>query len=113
MIAVSNIRELPRLVPTVPIISTITSFLKRMPNSVVCKLPSYYSLNFILLSTIYTTDIKCSEKKKMANIKNNLTLTLSAAQAASQACEAKAKEIGVPMNIAVVDCSTNLLSFSR
>ncbi|KAL1638301.1 hypothetical protein SLS56_000109 [Neofusicoccum ribis] len=41
------------------------------------------------------------------------TLTLSAAQAAARACEAKAKEIGVPMNIAVVDAGTHLLHFSR
>lgn len=41
------------------------------------------------------------------------TLTLSAAQAAARACEAKAKQIGVPMNIAVVDANTHLLHFSR
>ncbi|OJD34813.1 dna polymerase iii subunit delta [Diplodia corticola] len=41
------------------------------------------------------------------------TLSLSAAQAAARACEAKAKEIGVPMNIAVVDSGLHLLQFSR
>lgn len=41
------------------------------------------------------------------------TLTLAAAQAAEAGCEAKAKEIGVPMNIAIVDNATHLLSFSR
>lgn len=49
----------------------------------------------------------------MATTKSNPSLTLSAAQAAAAACEAKAKEIGVPMNIAVVDNATHLLSFSR
>lgn len=41
------------------------------------------------------------------------TLTLEAARAATQACEAKAREIGVPMNIAVVDGGMHLLAFSR
>ncbi|KAK2607042.1 hypothetical protein N8I77_005751 [Diaporthe amygdali] len=41
------------------------------------------------------------------------TLTIAAAKAATTACEAKAAELGVPMNIAVVDSSTHLLSFTR
>ncbi|KAF2103831.1 DUF336-domain-containing protein [Rhizodiscina lignyota] len=41
------------------------------------------------------------------------TLTLEAAQAAVAACEAKARSIGVPMNIAVVDHATHLLHFAR
>lgn len=41
------------------------------------------------------------------------TLTLESARAAVAACEAKARSIGVPMNIAVVDASTHLLHFSR
>ncbi|ROW06739.1 hypothetical protein VMCG_04000 [Cytospora schulzeri] len=41
------------------------------------------------------------------------TLTLAAAKAATQACEAKANEIGVPMNIAIVDSTTHLLQFHR
>ena len=40
-------------------------------------------------------------------------LTLYAAQVASTACEAKALSIQVPMNIAIVDATTHLLSFSR
>lgn len=41
------------------------------------------------------------------------TLTISAAKAATAAAEAKAASIGVPMNIAVVDAGTHLLSFTR
>lgn len=41
------------------------------------------------------------------------TLTLEGARKATQACEKKANEIGVPMNIAVVDNSLHLLQFSR
>ncbi|ROV88767.1 hypothetical protein VPNG_10285 [Cytospora leucostoma] len=41
------------------------------------------------------------------------TLTLSAAQLATRASEAKANEIGVPMNIAVADSTTHLLTFAR
>lgn len=41
------------------------------------------------------------------------TLTLEAAQHAVEACKRKAKEIGVPMNIAVVDNATHLIHFSR
>lgn len=40
-------------------------------------------------------------------------LTLEGAKIAIAAAERKAKEIGVPMNIAVVDASTHLLHFSR
>lgn len=45
--------------------------------------------------------------------RSSRNLTLDAARAATAACEAKAREIGVPMNIAVVDASTHLLAFSR
>jgi uncharacterized protein GlcG (DUF336 family) len=41
------------------------------------------------------------------------TLSLEAAKVAVEACEAKAKSMGIPMNIAVVDSSTHLLHFSR
>ncbi|KAI3393431.1 hypothetical protein diail_4267 [Diaporthe ilicicola] len=41
------------------------------------------------------------------------TLTIAAAKAATAAAEAKAAELGIPMNIAVVDSSTHLLSFAR
>ncbi|KAL1884017.1 hypothetical protein Daus18300_000126 [Diaporthe australafricana] len=41
------------------------------------------------------------------------TLTIAAAKAATAASEAKAAELGIPMNIAVVDSSTHLLSFTR
>lgn len=40
-------------------------------------------------------------------------LTLSGAKIAVAASEKKAREIGVDMNIAVVDASTHLLHFSR
>ena len=40
-------------------------------------------------------------------------LTLEGARRATAACEKKALEIGVPMNIAVVDASLHLLSFTR
>jgi len=41
------------------------------------------------------------------------TLTLEAAKVAVEACEAKARSMGIPMNIAVTDASTHLLHFSR
>jgi uncharacterized protein GlcG (DUF336 family) len=41
------------------------------------------------------------------------TLSLEAAKAAVEACEAKARSMGIPMNIAVTDASTHLLHFSR
>ena len=40
-------------------------------------------------------------------------LTLQAAKLASAACVEKARTIGVPMNIAIVDASTFLLHFER
>lgn len=40
-------------------------------------------------------------------------LTLAGAKIAIASAEKKAKEIGVPMNIAVVDASTHLLHFAR
>lgn len=41
------------------------------------------------------------------------TLTLEGARKATAACEKKALEIGVPMNIAIVDATLNLLQFTR
>ena len=41
------------------------------------------------------------------------SVTLSAAQAVVDAARAKADEIGVPMNIAVVDDGNNLTAFAR
>ena len=41
------------------------------------------------------------------------SVTLSAAQAVVDAAAAKAEEIGVPMNIAVVDEGNNLTAFAR
>jgi uncharacterized protein GlcG (DUF336 family) len=41
------------------------------------------------------------------------SVTLSAAQAVVDAAAAKAEEIGVPMNIAVVDDGNNLTAFAR
>ena len=49
----------------------------------------------------------------MSAVSHIPTLTLAAARAAVEACEAKAREIRVPMNIAVVDSATHLLHFSR
>ncbi|KUI59363.1 hypothetical protein VP1G_06617 [Cytospora mali] len=49
----------------------------------------------------------------MPSITSIPTLTISAAKAATSACEAKANEIGVPMNIAIVDSTTQLLQFTR
>lgn len=40
-------------------------------------------------------------------------LTLELAEKLSEAAKAKAKEIGVPMNIAIVDEGANLVSFHR
>lgn len=45
--------------------------------------------------------------------KHQEMLTLEGAKIAIAASEKKAKEIGVDMNIAVVDASTHLLHFSR
>jgi uncharacterized protein GlcG (DUF336 family) len=41
------------------------------------------------------------------------TLTLEAAEVAVEACKAKARAMGIPMNIAVTDAATHLLHFSR
>ncbi|MCW3064607.1 MAG: hypothetical protein JWN32_1779 [Solirubrobacterales bacterium] len=41
------------------------------------------------------------------------TVTLSASQAVLDAARAKAAQIGVPMNIAVVDQGSNLVAFAR
>ena len=49
----------------------------------------------------------------MGLTKTITTLTLEAAQAAAQACQARARIIGVPMNIAIVDTATHLLLFER
>lgn len=49
----------------------------------------------------------------MAPTRTVSTLTLEAAQLAADACKRKAQEIGVPMNIAVVDNATHLIHFSR
>ncbi len=40
-------------------------------------------------------------------------LTLAGAKIMIEAAQRKAKEIGVPMNIAVVDAGTHLLAFER
>src|ERR1700712_1248380 len=42
-----------------------------------------------------------------------MSVTLDQAEKASDAAKAKAKEIGVPMNITVVDEGANLVSFHR
>jgi uncharacterized protein GlcG (DUF336 family) len=48
------------------------------------------------------------EERKLAE-----SVTLSAAQAVVEAARARAEEIGVPMNIAVVDEGNNLTAFAR
>jgi glc operon protein GlcG len=51
---------------------------------------------------------------KMAHVsRNNPKLTLEGAQAVLNAALARAKEIAVPMNIAVVDDGGHLLAFAR
>jgi len=42
-----------------------------------------------------------------------MSVTLEQAEKLSEAAKAKAKEIGVPMNIAIVDQGANLVSFHR
>ena len=42
-----------------------------------------------------------------------MSITLEQAEQLSEAAKAKAKEIGVPMNIAIVDAGANLVSFHR
>jgi uncharacterized protein GlcG (DUF336 family) len=42
-----------------------------------------------------------------------MSVTLELAEKLSEAAKAKAKEIGVPMNIAIVDEGANLVSFHR
>jgi uncharacterized protein GlcG (DUF336 family) len=42
-----------------------------------------------------------------------MSITLEQAEHLSEAAKAKAKEIGVPMNIAIVDAGANLVSFHR
>jgi uncharacterized protein GlcG (DUF336 family) len=42
-----------------------------------------------------------------------MSITLEQAELLSEAAKAKAKEIGVPMNIAIVDEGANLVSFHR
>lgn len=49
----------------------------------------------------------------MTTTKTLQTLTLPGAKIALAASEAKAKAMGLDMNIAVVDASTHLLAFSR
>jgi uncharacterized protein GlcG (DUF336 family) len=43
----------------------------------------------------------------------HMSITLEQAEQLSEAAKAKAKEIGVPMNIAIVDEGANLVSFHR
>jgi hypothetical protein len=53
------------------------------------------------------------EPQAIMATKNQELLTLEGAKIAVAAAEKKAREIGVDMNIAVVDASTHLLHFSR
>ena len=45
--------------------------------------------------------------------RHNASVTLDQAQALIKAARAKADDIGVPMNVAVVDAGNNLTAFSR
>src|SRR5699024_6093510 len=47
------------------------------------------------------------------NLKINMNITLLQAQKAIQAAQKKAQELGLKMNIAIVDSGANLTSFSR
>ena len=47
------------------------------------------------------------------DVQSARTLTLSAGEAVLEAARAKATEIGVPMNVAVVDDGGNLVAFAR
>jgi uncharacterized protein GlcG (DUF336 family) len=49
----------------------------------------------------------------MATTKSQPQLTLHGAKIAIAAAEAKARSMGIDMNIAIVDASTHLLHFSR
>jgi uncharacterized protein GlcG (DUF336 family) len=49
----------------------------------------------------------------MASIKTVPVLTLEGARIALSAAEQRAKEIGVPMNIAIVDSACHLIAFAR
>ncbi|KAF2787917.1 DUF336-domain-containing protein [Melanomma pulvis-pyrius CBS 109.77] len=49
----------------------------------------------------------------MSSTKSVPVLTLEGARIALSAAEARAKEIGVPMNIAVVDSACHLIAFAR
>ncbi|MEM3380814.1 MAG: heme-binding protein, partial [Candidatus Bathyarchaeia archaeon] len=46
-------------------------------------------------------------------LKDSIKLTLEGAKAILAAAERKAREIGVPMDIAIVDEGGNLLAFER
>jgi len=49
----------------------------------------------------------------MPSIKTVPVLTLEGARIALSAAEQRAKEIGVPMNIAIVDSACHLIAFAR
>ena len=48
-----------------------------------------------------------------ARLRSANSITLSAAQVVVEVARARATEIGVPMNIAVVDAGGNLVAFAR
>lgn len=54
-----------------------------------------------------------TDKEALMHTEKVLRLTEAGADAISKAAVAKAKEIGVPMSIALVDEGTNLLRFTR
>jgi uncharacterized protein GlcG (DUF336 family) len=61
-----------------------------------------------MLLVLGTTFIKLIYLKE-----NFMSITLEQAEKLSQAAKVKAKQIGVPMNIAIVDEGANLVSFHR
>jgi uncharacterized protein GlcG (DUF336 family) len=61
-----------------------------------------------MLLALGTTFIKLIYLKQ-----NFMSITLEQAEKLSQAAKVKAKQIGVPMNIAIVDEGANLVSFHR
>jgi uncharacterized protein GlcG (DUF336 family) len=57
--------------------------------------------------------VSTKDTNRSANARSDGRVTLDAAQAVVEAARQKAAEIGVPMNIAVVDEGNNLTAFAR
>jgi uncharacterized protein GlcG (DUF336 family) len=78
------------------------------PRSFLCCIYCYLSANLLVSATMST-----KSSSGMEALHRPAHLTLTAAQVASAACERKAREINMPMNIAIVDASLYLLHFTR